>query len=69
MSHQTNPTTLANAKILRKNMTEAEKVLWNKLRANQLGVKFRRQVPIGGYVVDFFCYSENFAIELGCVDN
>ncbi len=64
MSFPTNNTTKANAKDLRQNMTIAEKRLWQRLRANQLGVKFRRQVPIGSYVVDFFTFTGNLAIEL-----
>lgn len=64
MSHQTNITTQTNAKSLRQNMTEAEKKLWQKIRNNQIGVKFRRQVPIGSYVVDFYSYACNLAIEL-----
>ncbi|WP_230659844.1 endonuclease domain-containing protein [Psychrobacter sp. I-STPA10] len=64
MSFKTNTTTQTNAKSLRQNMTEAERKLWQRLRGSQLGVKFRRQVPIGGYVVDFFTHSNNLAIEL-----
>lgn len=64
MSHLTNPTTQANAKVLRQNMTEAEKKLWQRIRNNQLGVKFRKQVPIGGYVVDFYSYAYRLAIEI-----
>lgn len=64
MSHTTNPTTQANAIKLRQNMTDAEKKLWQRLRASQLGIKFRRQVPIGSYVVDFFTHAANLAIEL-----
>lgn len=42
------------AKFLRKNETESEKILWEKLRNNQLkGFKFRRQHPIGLYIADF----------------
>jgi very-short-patch-repair endonuclease len=58
-------TTLNQAKMLRKNMTEQEKVLWNILRNNQFyGLKFRRQVPIGNYVADFVCEIQNLIIEL-----
>ena len=58
-------TTLNQAKILRKNMTAQEKVLWNILRNNKFyGLKFRRQVPIGNYVVDFVCEIHNLIIEL-----
>ena len=44
------------ARALRKNMTDAERVLWQSLRNRQLaGFKFRRQKPIGSYIVDFVC--------------
>jgi very-short-patch-repair endonuclease len=36
-------------------MTEVEKKIWYRVRNKQLGVKFRRQQPIGNYVVDFVC--------------
>ena len=63
MKHKS--TTLNQAKILRKNMTEQEKVLWNILRNNQFyGLKFRRQVPIGNYIADFVCEIHNVIIEL-----
>jgi len=63
MKHKS--TTLNQAKILRKNMTEQERKLWNILRNNQFhGLKFRRQVPIGNYVVDFVCEIHNVIIEL-----
>jgi very-short-patch-repair endonuclease len=52
------------ARILRKNMTDAERKLWSILRRQQLGVKFRRQVPIGQYVVDFYCIKAKLVIEL-----
>ena len=46
-------------------MTEQERKLWNILRNNQFhGLKFRRQVPIGNYVVDFVCEIHNVIIEL-----
>jgi very-short-patch-repair endonuclease len=44
---------LRHAKKLRSNMTDAERRLWYRLRAHRFGgVKFKRQVPIEGYVVD-----------------
>jgi len=53
------------AKKLRTNQTEAEKLLWSCLRAKQLeGIKFRRQEPIGSYIVDFICYEIKLVIEL-----
>ncbi len=54
----------SNAKALRKNLTEAEKLLWYRLRKKQLGVKFRRQVPIGQYIVDFYSVESRLIIEL-----
>jgi very-short-patch-repair endonuclease len=53
------------ARKLRRNATEAEKRLWSRLRDRQLaGRKFRRQVPIGPYVVDFFCPDGELIVEL-----
>jgi len=53
------------ARGLRKNQTEAEKLLWYYLRNKQFqGFKFRRQLPIGNYVVDFVCESLKVIIEL-----
>ncbi len=53
------------ARELRRNPTEAEKRLWSKLRAAQLlGHSFRRQEPIGGYVVDFVCYGRKLVVEV-----
>jgi very-short-patch-repair endonuclease len=53
------------ARQLRQTPTEAEKILWKALRRNQLGgVSFRRQHPIGRYVLDFYCPSAGLAIEV-----
>lgn len=50
---------------LRKNTTDAEGLLWSRLRRKQLGNKqFYRQKIIGSYIVDFFCPSMNLVIEL-----
>lgn len=55
----------ANARQLRKNSTEAERVLWRHLRLRQLeGYKFRRQQPVGQYIVDFVCFETRLVIEL-----
>ena len=45
-------------------MTDAERRLWSRLRHEQLGVKFRRQHPIGSYVLDFACLTPKLAIEV-----
>ncbi|MCD6552806.1 MAG: endonuclease domain-containing protein [Anaerolineae bacterium] len=53
------------ARALRQQSTDAEKLLWRYLRAKQLGgAKFRRQEPIGKYIVDFVCFSHRLVIEL-----
>lgn len=52
------------AREMRKYPTEAEKILWNRLKDNKLGIHFRRQHPIGGYIVDFYCHEVHLAIEV-----
>ena len=53
------------ARELRKNMTEAEQVLWKRLRRKQiLGIPFYRQKPLAGYIVDFYCAAAMLVIEL-----
>lgn len=54
----------AQAKILRRNLTDAEKKLWQLLRDRRLeGWKFRRQVPLGPYIVDFYCSKSKLIVE------
>jgi len=54
-----------HARALRSNMTEAEKVLWDKLRRKQLaGIQFYRQKPLGPYIADFYCATAKLVIEL-----
>lgn len=52
------------ARELRRNMTPAEKILWEELRANKLGVHFRRQQVIQGFIVDFYCHKAGLVIEV-----
>ena len=53
------------AKLLRKNMTPQEKIMWNILRAHKFyGYEFRRQYPIGNYIVDFICRDKKIIIEI-----
>jgi very-short-patch-repair endonuclease len=53
------------AKELRRRQTEAEKILWFRLRDKQLcGVKFRRQEPIGNYIVDFVSFETKLILEI-----
>jgi len=56
---------LNNAKALRSNQTKAEERLWYHLRAHRfMGLKFKRQKPMGRYVVDFVCLERRLIIEL-----
>ena len=55
---------LQRAKELRREMTPAEKILWEELRANKLGVHFRRQQVIQGFIVDFYCHKAGLVIEV-----
>jgi len=56
-----NPT----ARQLRISLTDAEQRLWRQIRNRQLlGCKFRRQAPIGKYIVDFVCFEKRLIVEL-----
>ena len=55
---------LQRAKELRREMTLAEKILWEELRANKLGVHFRRQQVIAGFIVDFYCHKAALVVEV-----
>jgi very-short-patch-repair endonuclease len=61
----TNRGALVRAKRLRASSTSAEEALWKRLRDRQfLGLKFRRQVPIGPYIADFYCHDRRLVLEL-----
>ena len=56
---------LHKARALRKGMTDAERLLWRYLRNRQVGgCKFRRQHPVGSFIVDFVCIEKRLIIEL-----
>ena len=60
-----NPGIRQRARELRHNATEAEQLLWECLRSRRLaGFKFRRQTPIGRYIVDFCCVEARLIVEL-----
>jgi very-short-patch-repair endonuclease len=60
-----NEKTIGIARRLRANQTDAETVLWNRVRNRQIdGHKFARQVPIGPYVCDFVCRQRELVIEV-----
>jgi len=57
--------TKARAAELRKNMIYAEKVLWQRLRDKKLNnLKFRRQHPVGIFILNFYCHEKRLAIEV-----
>jgi len=59
------PANRRNARKMRKVMTDAELKLWNELRAHRLmGLSFRRQMPIAGYIVDFACPTHRLIVEV-----
>lgn len=49
---------------MRQEPTDAEALLWRELRGKRMGVKFRRQHPVAGFIVDFYCPAARLAIEL-----
>ncbi len=53
------------ARQLRRNMTDAERTLWRRIRNRQLlNAKFRRQFILGSYIVDFVCLEQRLVIEI-----
>ncbi|CDX18945.1 conserved hypothetical protein [Mesorhizobium plurifarium] len=63
--HRVSPANRCNARKMRKAMTDAELKLWNEVRADRLmGMAFRRQMPIAGYIVDFACPAKRLIVEL-----
>ena len=59
------PSLFKLARELRKDETEAEKILWSKLNKNQiLGLRFRRQHPINIFIADFYCVKLKLVIEV-----
>lgn len=59
------PSNRRNARKMRKAMTDAELKLWNEIRAHRLmGLGFRRQLPIAGYIVDFACPDKRLIVEV-----
>jgi very-short-patch-repair endonuclease len=51
-------------KVLRKKQTPQERILWARLRRNQIENKWKRQVSIGPYIADFYCWKKLLVIEL-----
>ena len=64
MHYEARPSTFRNAKELRQSETHTETLLWSHLRKRQLGVKFRRQHPLGDYIADFYCHPARLVVEI-----
>ena len=65
MHHQASAAIFQRARLLRAKETPAEKKLWEEVKGKKLGgVRFRRQHPIGRYILDFYCHSSKLGIEL-----
>ena len=63
--HRKPPSSTELARKLRADTTPPERILWGMLRNRRLGgFKFRRQVPFGRYVVDFYCHELRLVVEL-----
>ena len=57
--------TIGRARELRRKLTLPEVILWNAIRARKLnGARFRRQHPIGPYILDFYCDQAKLAVEI-----
>jgi very-short-patch-repair endonuclease len=64
-SWKVSPKLHANARDLRRNSTDAERILWSELRDHRLdGASFRREVPIENYIADFICHAARLVVEL-----
>jgi very-short-patch-repair endonuclease len=61
---ETTQTTTQYSRYLRQVMTPAERLLWAHLRRNALGYHFRRQAPMGKFILDFYCVKAKLAIEV-----
>jgi len=64
MFYGSKPITFIRARNLRQNMTNAELILWNRIRNNQLlGFRFKAQHPVAGFIADFYCHKAKLVIE------
>lgn len=65
MYYGATPNILGKAKVLRKNLTHSEKMLWERLRRKQImNLRFREQHPIDIFIVDFYCHAARLVVEL-----
>lgn len=63
MFYEADPLLFERATYLRNHLTNTEMTLWGYLRTHPMGYKFRRQHPIGIYIVDFYCHACKLVIE------
>ncbi|MBB3983007.1 very-short-patch-repair endonuclease [Sphingobium fontiphilum] len=64
MARATTPRTVAKARTLRQNLSLPEALLWRLLKGQPQGIKFRRQHPVGPYILDFYVSSAKLGIEI-----
>ena len=64
MFYGAKPEIFRRARMLREKMTIEEKLLWNKLKDNQLSIRFKPQHPIDIYIADFYCHALKLVIEI-----
>jgi len=64
MHQDAKPDLFTNTRRLRENSTKSEILLWEKLKNKQLGFKFRRQHPLGVFILDFYCHEAKLCIEV-----
>src|SRR5512133_77569 len=64
LERATPPRRVGAGEELRREMTPAEKLLWQEVRASKLGVRFRRQQVIQGFIVDFYCHQAGLVVEV-----
>jgi len=70
MYYDAGPLLFQRAKELRNRSTDAEVVLWDRLKQKSLGCKFRRQHPLSFYIADFYCHQHRLVIEVdGSIHN
>jgi very-short-patch-repair endonuclease len=56
--------TLSRARVLRRKLTDAETMLWSRVRKDVHGIRFRRQHPIGPFIADFACVRARLVVEV-----
>lgn len=64
LNNTRNPKNRNRARRLREDMSVSERVLWERLRASQIGFSFRRQYAVGPYILDFYCPEARLCVEV-----